>query len=105
MTRYAFKLRIKADAIEEYERAHANVWPEQLSIIKKVGISKYLIFRRGQELFLFMHVEDFDRAWDELAKDPVNQRWQQEMGRLFEPVPDQQLGERFAMMKEVFYME
>ena len=44
-------------------------------------------------------------AWDELAKDPVNQRWQKEMGRLFEPVPDQQPGERFAMMKEVFYLE
>jgi len=105
MPRYAFKLRIKPDAIEEYERSHEHVWPELLAKIKEVGISKYSIFRRGQELFLFMHIEDFDHAWDELAKDPVNQRWQKEMGRLFEPVPDQQPGERFAMMKEVFYLE
>jgi len=105
MPRYAFKLRIKADAIEEYERSHQHVWPELLAKIKEVGISKYSIFRRGQELFLFMHVEDFDRAWDELAKDPVNLRWQQEMGRFFEPVPDQQPGERFAIMKEVFYLD
>jgi hypothetical protein len=27
------------------------------------------------------------------------------MGRLFEPVPDKQNGERFAMLKEVFYLE
>lgn len=105
MARYAFKLRIKADSIEEYERSHQNVWPELLAKIKEAGISKYSIFRRGQELFLFMHIDDFDRAWDDLAKDPVNLRWQQEMGRLFEPVPDQQPGERFAMMTEVFYLE
>jgi L-rhamnose mutarotase len=105
VARYAFKLRLKAGAIEEYERAHANIWPELRAKIKEVGISKYSIFRRAQELILCMEVEDFDRAWDELAKDPFNQRWQNEMGRLFEPVPDQQPGERFAIMKEVFYLE
>jgi len=36
--------------------------------------------------------DDFDKAWDELDKDPVNQRWQESMGRLFEPVLDQQNG-------------
>jgi len=75
----------------------------------RVGIlgrnPKYSIFTRRQELLLFMHIDDLDRAWDELAKDPVNQRWQKEMGKPFEPVPDQQPGERFAMMKEVFYMK
>jgi L-rhamnose mutarotase len=35
----------------------------------------------------------------------VNQRWQEYMARLFEPVPDKLAGERFAMMKEVFYLE
>lgn len=81
------------------------MWPELLARIKEVGISKHSTFRRRQELFLLMHAEDFDRAWDELAKDPVNLRWQKEMGTLFEPVPDQQPEERFAMMKEVFYLE
>ena len=50
-------------------------------------------------------MDDFDKAWDELDRDPVNQRWQEFMSRLFEPVPDQTNGERFAMMKEVFYLE
>ena len=52
-----------------------------------------------------LYVDDFDRAWDELDRDPVNQRWQVFMSRLFEPVPGIQEGERFAMMKEVFYLE
>jgi len=105
MPRYAFKLRIKSDAIEDYEREHRRVWPELLAKLKEVGISDYSIFRRGQDLTLVMRVDDFDKAWDELDSDPVNQRWQQFMSRLFEPVPDQTNGERFAMLEEVFYLE
>jgi L-rhamnose mutarotase len=105
MPRYAFKLRIRADKIEEYDRAHQQVWPDLLRKLKDVGISDYSIFRRGQDLTLCLRVDDFDRAWDELDRDPVNQSWQRLMGPLFEPVPDQQDGERFAMLKEVFYLE
>ena len=102
MPRYAFKLRIKPDAIEEYEREHQRVWPELLAKLKAVGISDYSIFRRGQELVLSLRVDDFEKAWDELDRDPVNQRWQENMSRLFEPVPDKRPGERFAMMQGSF---
>jgi L-rhamnose mutarotase len=105
MPRYAFQLRIKADKIEHYERAHQAVWPELLRKLKEVGISDYSIFRRGQELVLCLRVDDFDRAWKELDSDPANQRWQEFMRPLFEPVPGQEEGERFAMMKEVFFLE
>ena len=105
MPRYAFKLRIKADAVEEYDREHERVWPELLQRLKAVGISDYSIFRRGQDLVLALRVDDFERAWDELDRDPVNQRWQEFMSRLFESVPDKSPGERFAMMREVFYLE
>lgn len=105
MARYAFRLRLRPGAVEEYERSHKAVWPELLAKIKAVGISDYSIFRRDLDLILVMRVEDFERAWDELANDPVNLRWQQEMSRLFDTVPGIQPGERFAMMKEVFYLE
>jgi L-rhamnose mutarotase len=105
MPRCAFKLRIKKEAIEEYEREHQRVWPELLCKLKEVGISDYTIFRRGQDLFLYMHVDDFERAWMELDRSPINQRWQEFMSRFFEPVPDLKSGERFAMMKEVFHLE
>jgi L-rhamnose mutarotase len=105
MPRHAFKLRIKAEAIEEYEREHQRVWPELLAKLKEVGISDYSVFRRGQDLVLVLRVDDFEKAWDELDRDPVNQRWQAFMSRLFEAVPDKRAGERFAMMQEVFYLE
>jgi L-rhamnose mutarotase len=105
MPRYAFKLRVRADAVEDYEREHSRVWPELLQKLKEVGVSDYSIFRRGQDLFLTMRVDDFDHAWDQLDRDPVNRRWQEFMSNLFEPVLDKQPEERFAMMKEVFYLE
>ena len=105
MKRYAFRLRIKPDSIEEYEREHQRVWPELLTRLKEVGISDYSIFRRGQDLFLCMRTDDFDRAWGELDRDPVNQRWQAVMSELFEPVPDKDPGERFAMMQEIFHLD
>lgn len=52
MPRTAIRLRVKASAIEAYERDHPNVWPELLAKLKEVGISNYSIFRRGQDLFL-----------------------------------------------------
>ena len=105
MPRYAFKLRIRPDKIAEYELEHTRVWPELLAKLKAVGISDYSIFRRGQDLTLVLRVDDFDKAWDELATDPVNLKWQEFMTPLFEPVPDKEDGERFAMLKEVFYLE
>jgi L-rhamnose mutarotase len=56
MPRVAFRLRIKRGKEEEYDAAHKNVWPALLAKLKEVGISQYSIFRREQDLFLFMQV-------------------------------------------------
>jgi L-rhamnose mutarotase len=105
MPRVAFRLKIKAGKEKEYEEAHRHVWPELLAKIKEVGISKYSIFRREQDLFLVMQVDDFDVAWRALDQDQTNLRWQREMSELFDPVPSLKHGERFAMMDEVFYLD
>jgi L-rhamnose mutarotase len=105
MSRVAFRLRLKPGLADEYELAHRRVWPELLAKLKQVGIHEYSIFRRDQDLFLVMRVEDFEAAWSELATDPVNLQWQTAMAKYFEPVPGLGEGERFAMMKEVFYMQ
>ncbi len=105
LPRVAFRLRIKAGKEAQYAAAHRNVWPALLSKLKGVGISEYSIFRRDRDLFLFMQVDDFEAAWRALDNDRSNLKWQQEMAKLFEPVLGLKPGEKFAMMKEVFYME
>ena len=105
MPRVAFRLRIKPGKEQEYDIAHRSVWPALLAKLKEVGISNYSIFRRDQDLFLVMQVNDFDAAWRALDQDPTNLKWQQEMSKLFEPVPGLKPGEKFAMMEEVFYLK
>ncbi len=104
MQRVAFQLRIREGMIEAYEEAHRNVWPELLAELQGMGIAEYSIFRRGQQLFLYMQVPDFERVLAGMAASGVNQRWQQAMAALFEPVPGKLPDEAFAMMTEVFHM-
>jgi L-rhamnose mutarotase len=104
MQRVAFCLQLKQGAAENYEKAHREVWPEMLALLKRAGISEYSIFRRGELLVLSMRVEDFDATWDAIERDPVNTRWQKEMAKYFEPLEPLAPGERFPMMREVFYL-
>jgi L-rhamnose mutarotase len=103
--RVAFRLRVRQDSIQAYDEAHQRVWPKLLQLLKDVGIEQYSIFRRGVDLFFYMHVDDFERTWSKIDRSPINQRWQKEMEALFEPPSELMPGERFPMMREVFYLE
>jgi L-rhamnose mutarotase len=104
LQRVAFLLQIKPGKIEEYEEAHRHVWPEMILELQSAGISEYSIFRRGLQLFLTMHVADFEATHRMLAESEVNQRWQRMMASLFDAVPGKDASETLAMMQEVFYM-
>ncbi|HEY3085028.1 MAG TPA: L-rhamnose mutarotase [Candidatus Dormibacteraeota bacterium] len=71
--------RLKPGAEDRYDEYHRAVWPDVLVAIRRVGISRYVIFRDGLDLFHFIECDDYDRAIAELAEDPVNIRWQREM--------------------------
>jgi L-rhamnose mutarotase len=71
--------RLKPGAEERYEEYHRAVWPEVLAGIRKAGITKYVIFRDRLDLFHYIECEDYDRAIAELARSPLNQRWEAEM--------------------------
>lgn len=105
MQRVAFLLRLKPGAGPEYDAAHARVWPEMLALLKRSGVSEYSIFRRDELLVLTLRVEpDFETAWKKIEADPVNTRWQQAMSAYFAPIEGTMPGERFPMMREVFYL-
>ncbi|HVH65920.1 MAG TPA: L-rhamnose mutarotase [Candidatus Acidoferrum sp.] len=71
--------RLKPGVEARYEAAHKAVWPEILSAIREVGITRWLIFRDGLDLFHYIECEDYERAIAELAGNPINRRWQAEM--------------------------
>jgi L-rhamnose mutarotase len=77
--RVGLHTRLMPGAEARYEEYHRKVWPEVLDANRRVGVTKYVIFRDGLDLFHYIECDDFDRAVAELAKDPVNLRWQAEM--------------------------
>ena len=105
LKRWAFLLRLNPGVGEAYDKAHAEVWPEMLALLKSAGIQEYSIFRRDQLLFLTFKAVDFETTWKKLENDPVNLRWQEYMKPNFAPLEGLRPGERFPMMEEVFWME
>jgi L-rhamnose mutarotase len=90
MTRRAgFVLRVKPDKVDEYVRAHREVWPELLAALKGAGIRNYTIVRAGNQMFGYFESDDLDRAASYLASKEVSVRWQDAMADLLEErVPD-----------------
>jgi L-rhamnose mutarotase len=75
----AFRLRIRPDKMDEYVRAHADVWPEMLDALRAAGIRNYTIFRSGNDVFGYYECDDVGAAADFMAAQEVNTRWQKAM--------------------------
>jgi L-rhamnose mutarotase len=54
MQRFGQVIGVKPEAIEEYERLHAQVWPEVLATIQACNIRNYTIFRHELMLFAYL---------------------------------------------------
>jgi L-rhamnose mutarotase len=61
--------RLKPGVEERYQEYHREVWPDVLTAIRRVGITKYVIFRDGPDLFHDIECDDYDRAIADLARD------------------------------------
>ena len=88
--RSAFVLRVRADRLDEYVRAHREVWPEMLAALKDAGIRNYTIFRAGDQMFGYFESDDLEAAKVHLGAEEVSARWQEAMAELLEErVPDE----------------
>jgi len=100
--RSAFVLRVRPDRVDEYVRAHREVWPEMLKALEDAGIRNYTIFRAGNEMFGYFESDDLGAAQAHLAAQEVSARWQDAMAELLEQrVPD----EGPPALEEVFRLE
>ncbi len=105
MARYAFRLRVREDRLDDYKMHHQAVWPELLSDLRAAGYRNYSIFADGPELFGYLECDDWDAAQRALANSDANRRWQAFMSDfLATPVdPDDETSVR--MLEPVFYLE
>lgn len=82
------RTRLKPGSEQAYIEAHDNIWPEVRDNLRRVGVRRYLIFQDGLDLFHAIECSDWDAAVQELAEDPVDQRWQAAMAELTQTSAD-----------------
>ncbi len=76
MVRKAYKMKLIEGNEKEYQKRHAEIWPEMIKMIKEDGISNYSIFwdRETNYLFSYMEVED-DRSDKAMAANNLRNKW------------------------------
>ena len=104
MQRIAFVMRMREGQEAEYRRRHAAVWPEMLDELRAAGARNYSIFARGDDLFGYLEVEDFERFRDHMAASAINDEWQRDMEPLIDPLTDPATGFHEQLL-EVFHLD
>ena len=107
MTRYASVIGMKPENRAEYERLHADVWPDILAKIYECNIRNYSIYRYGELLFSYFEYigSNFDADMALMAEDPMTQKWWGVCKPLQTPVADRADGEWWAAIPEVFHVD
>lgn len=115
MQRICQLIRVRPEAIAEYKRIHAEVWPTVLARLRSSNITNYSIYLREPENLLiayFEYVGD-DLAADQaaIAADPETRRWwlvtdpmQQPLASM-PPAEGSQGGGWWASTEEVFHLD
>ena len=109
MKRYGSIIGLKPEAIAEYKRLHAAVWPEVLAMISACHIRNYSIFLKEPENLLFAYFEYHGTDWAadqaKMAADPKTQEWWSICMPMQAPLATRKEGEWWAEMENVFHVD
>ena len=109
MQRMGSVLGVKPEAIAEYKRLHADVWPEVLAMIAACNIRNYTIFLKEPENLLFAYFEYHGADWAadtaKMAADPKTQEWWSICMPMQAPLATRKDGEWWAEMENVFHVD
>lgn len=109
MARYTFTCDLVDDPsfIAEYEAHHLTGRPEIKKSIRDAGITDMQIFRFGNRMFMIMETDEtfsFERKTAMDAANPQVQEWEQLMWKYQQAVPGSKPGEKWVLMKPIFYL-
>jgi len=105
MQRVCFLLKVKADRLDDYKKAHEAVWEEMLQALRETGWHNYSLFLREDGLLVgYLETPDFQKAREGMAAREVNARWQAAMGEYFEALEGQRPDEGMMGLEEVFHL-
>ncbi len=76
MERLCFTFEIKPGTEAEYDKRHAEIWPELVEAIKEAGFANYSHFRRGTEIIAYVECQpDVATSLAAVGPSDVSARW------------------------------
>lgn len=104
MERKAFKMFLKPDYQQEYEKRHATIWPELKRLLSDNGISDYSIYwdKDSNVLFAFQKIVG-NRSSQELSDNLLIQKWWDYMADIM--VVNEDNSPVTIPLEEVFHMD
>ncbi len=99
-----FKMKLYPGMEAEYERRHAELWPEMKEMIHEYGGRNYTIFLDRETLTLFgsLEVED-EETWQKSSDTTICRKWWDYMADLMETNPDH--SPVSIPLKQVFHLD
>lgn len=105
MGHMAWKGRIKPGRKAEYQRRHAEIWPEMVKVLKEAGICNYSIFYCKDELFGYYECEKGVAYAEKVqAESPIVDRWNEYMKDILELEMDPVTGAK-PKLEQVFRLD
>jgi L-rhamnose mutarotase len=110
VNRHVLTINLKDDAaaIAAYRRYHADVWPEVVESLRRVGVRAMDIHLLGRRLVMIVELDDgldLERAFAaHRASTARVAEWEALMRSLQEPVDAARPGEWWAIMEPLFQL-
>ena len=105
MKRFAFKMFLKPGFEAEYEKRHAQLWPELKKKLEEAGVRNYSIYwdKDTNILFGYQEVVGDSNSQDAEAADEITRKWWDFMADIMEVNPDN--SPVTVPIKEVFHLD
>jgi L-rhamnose mutarotase len=104
MTRGFLTLVIDIERAADYDRIHANAWPDMMEAIHDAGFRNYSGFRRGAHVVYYgEYYPDMDTVFGRMADTDVNTRWGQAFEGIITTITD--AGGNLITADEIFHQD
>ena len=105
VTRVGQVIRVRPEAIDAYERLHADPWPGVLATLRAANIRNYSIYRHGELLFAYYEYvgDDLEADLSAMAADPIVQQWWTLTDAMQDPYPEREPGSWWLDLPEIFH--
>jgi len=93
MERLCFLMHLVPGKEDEYERRHAEIWPDMRDAVSAAGFTNYGLFRRGSTVIGYAEcVPDVATVLATIGAAEVNTRWAESFSHIIESMTDENGG-------------